>query len=104
MGERVNVLHLGPGSVKRYHLALEIAGFLKNPDETIHALCSVVESLPAAEQRLWQRARKEFDVGYELRPSERSSHFSLRPDTLERIVKLGATLTVTYYRGEPNDA
>src|SRR6476646_7183109 len=35
--------------------------------------------------------------------SERSSRFSLRPDTLERIAKLGATLTVTYYRRETND-
>jgi hypothetical protein len=82
---------------------LESARYLKNPDATIHALCSVVESLPPAAQRIWQRARKEFDVGYELRPSERSSRFSLRPDTLERVAKLGATLTVTYYRGDAND-
>jgi hypothetical protein len=105
MGKRVAVLHSGPASKpKRHLLALESARSLKNPDATIHALCSVVESLPPAERRVWQKARKEFDIGYELRASERSARFSLRPDTLERVAKLGATLTVTYYRGDANDA
>jgi len=105
MGKRVMVLHSGPGSKPRRHLlALESSRFLRDPDAVIHALCSVVESLSPASRRIWQRARKEFDVGYELRPSERSSRFSLRPDTLERVAALGATLTVTYYRGDTDDA
>ena len=105
MGKRMVVLHSGPAlRPKRHLLVLESARYLKNPDATIHRLCSIIESLPAAVQRVWRRARKEFDVGYELRPSERSSRFSLRPDTLERMAKLGAILTVTYYRGDSNDA
>jgi hypothetical protein len=105
MGERVIVLHSGVGSKpKRHLLAVESARFLKNPDAAIHALCSVVESLPPAARRAWQAAHKEFDVGYELRPSERSSRFSLRPDTLKRVARLGGTLTVTYYRRDANDA
>lgn len=105
MGNRVTVLHSGPASKpKRHLLALESTRGFKNPDATIHALCSVVESLSPEMQRVWQKARKEFNVGYELRSSERSSHFSLRPDTLERIAELGATLTVTYYRGDADEA
>jgi len=104
MGKQVVVLHSGPGSAKRYLLALESSREHKGPDATIHALCATVEGLPPTVRRIWNASRREFDVGYELRASERSSRFSLRPDTLERISKLGATLTVTYYRGDTNDA
>jgi hypothetical protein len=101
MGKRVVVLHSGRvPKTKRNLLRLESAGEHNGPDSTIHGLCKVVESLSPAARRVWDAARKEFNVGYELRPSERYSFFSLKPDTLERIVKLGAKLVVTYYRGE----
>ena len=105
MGKKVVVLHSGPTSKpKRQLLALESARSFKTPDAAIHALCAVIEELPARARRIWHAARKTFDVGYELRASERSSCFSLRPDTLERVAKLGASLTVTYYRGESDEA
>jgi hypothetical protein len=104
MGKRVNILHSGSGNERRHLLALEISGQHKDADATIHALCAIVESLPPAARRTWSTARREFDVGYELRPSEHFSRFTLRLDTLERIVRLGATLAVTYYRGDTNDA
>jgi hypothetical protein len=101
MGKRVIVLHSGRVSkTKRHLLILESSPEHNGPDATIHALCKVIESLAPAARRVWDAARKEFNVGYELRPSERYSSFSLRPDTLERIAKLGAKLVVTYYRGE----
>jgi hypothetical protein len=101
MGERVFVLYCGPAP-KRHLLAVEDARSYKhkNPDSAIHALCKVVESLSPAGRRIWRTARKVFDVGYELRASEHSSHFSLPPDTLARVSKLGATLAVTYYNYE----
>jgi hypothetical protein len=105
LGERVHVLYSGPVSKRRRLLALESSGQYKNADETIHALCAVVESLSPAVHRVWSAAtRKEFDIGYELRASEFSSRFTLRTDTLERMVRLGATLAVTCYRGEGDDA
>ena len=99
MAKRVVVLYSGPASKPRRHLlALESARSHRDPDAAIHALCAAAESLSPASRRLWKAARKEFDVGYELRPSERSSRFSLRPDSLERVARLRAALTVTYYR------
>jgi hypothetical protein len=101
MGKRVVVLHSGRMSkAKRHLLILESSQEHRGPDATIHVLCGVVESLSPAARRVWNAARKEFNIGYELRPSERYSFFSIRPDTLERIAKLGAKLVVTYYRGE----
>jgi hypothetical protein len=103
MGTRVVILHSGPGPKRRNLLALESSRQHKTADATIHALCTVVEALPPEPRRIWQRAQKTFDVGYELRPSERFSRFSVRPDTLERVAKLGVTLTVIYYRGDTDD-
>lgn len=105
MGKRVAVLHSGPASKTRRHLlVLEISRSYKQPDTVIHALCEVVEDLSPEARRTWDAARKRFDVGYELRPSEQSSRFTLRPDTLERMARLGAGLTVTYYRGDADKA
>ena len=101
MGKRVIVLYSGPASKRKRHLlALESSRQHRGPNATIHALCAVVESLRPAARRIWSAARKEFHVGYELRPSDRSSRFTLRPDTLERMARLSATLGVTYYRGD----
>jgi hypothetical protein len=105
MGRRVVVLHSGPAARPRHQrLLLESSRYLRNPDTVIHALCSVVEGLSPTSRRLWKRARKEFDVGYELRRSESLLRFSIRPDTLERVAALGARLTVTCYRDDIKDA
>jgi hypothetical protein len=97
MGKKVIVLH--SGSMSRQHiLVLESARSHKGPDAAIHALCDVIESLPPAAWRDWTVARKkDFNVGYELRTSDRSLCFTLRPDTLQRLVNVGATLTLTCY-------
>jgi hypothetical protein len=99
MGKRVLVHYCGPAPTRQL-LAVHNSRCYKSPDSAIDALCKVVESLSPEGRRIWSAARKTFDVGYVLRQSERSSHFSLRPDTLDRISKLGATLAVTYYRGD----
>ena len=105
MGKRVIVLHSGPASKPKQHLlVLESSRQHRGPDATIHALCLAVERLSPASRRVWNAARREFDVGYELRPSERSSRFTMRSDTLERVARLGASLAVSYYRGDTNDA
>ncbi len=108
MGDRVFVLKSEPPKPRHHVLAVESNRFnsrmSRMPDALIHALCSVVESLSPASRDIWQRAKKTFDVGYELRPSERFSRFSVRSDTLERVAKLGANLTVTYYRGDSDAA
>lgn len=105
MGKRVVVLYCGPVPKRsRHFVALEVSRFYKNPDVTIQAFCSIVDDLSPAARRTWNAARKTFDIGFELRPSERSSHITIRTDTLERIARLGANLIVTCYQAEPGDA
>ena len=104
-GEKIMILYSDklPNS-KRNVLILEIRGRNRGVDETIEALCKLIDKLSPKARRIWEKARKEFDVGYELRPSQRSSRFTLRHDSLQRIANLGANLAVTYYRGEPPTA
>jgi hypothetical protein len=100
MGSAVFVLYSGiSGRPKRHHLNLESSRFRRNPDAVIHSLCGVVEHLSPAARRVWDAAaRKEFNVGYDLRPTETYSTCALRTGTLRRIADLGATLAVTYYQ------
>jgi hypothetical protein len=103
LGQQVRILHRGPGQAKRHLLTLETARSYRGADATIGALCSLIEGLSAPAQRLWNRSQKAFDIGRELRPSERSSRITIQPETLRRVVGLGATLAVTYYPCEYDD-
>ncbi len=104
MGQRVIVLHSGPAAARKKRLlVLESSQQHGGPDSTINALCSVIEALSPAARRMLDSARKEFDIGYELRASGRLSRFRLRPDTLDRVARLGAALAVSYCRGQCDD-
>lgn len=100
MGDRVIVMHYGPAEGRRKLLTLEHAGISRTPDSTIRALCRIIESLSPECRSIWDRSRTVFDIGCELRPSERSSQFALEPATVSRVAALGATIGVTYYHGE----
>ena len=101
MGRTVLVLYSGPGKGKRHLLCLESARCWNTPDAAARALCSAVERLSIHGRRLWDRATlRHFDVGYELSSGARSVHASLRPDTLERVVALGATVAFSCYRAD----
>jgi len=105
MGKRVTILYCGPsGTAKRHLLKLENSRQYKGPDAATHALCAIIESLSPAARRVWDAASKVFDIGYELRPNERASRFTLRSDTLQRVASLGATLAVSFYRGVSTEA
>ena len=99
MGEGVIVLHSGPGPrPKERLLAVESARRHRSPDSAIAALCEVVERLSPAGRRTWSKTKKVFDIGFGLRANERVSRFALKPSTLRRVIEVGATLAVTYYR------
>ena len=93
LGERVSVLFCGPKleKVSSEPRDFHIHGDFKNPDSTIHAAVRPGRKLFRwRSRRLWAKARKDFDVGYKLLPSERRSYFSLRPDTLARVASSGS--------------
>lgn len=75
-------------------------GAVHGPDAVIHDLCGVIEALSPAGRALWYSATvRQFDVGYDAQPTSGhpAARFVLRPDTIGRIARLGATLAVTVY-------
>lgn len=86
----------------RHCLFIEINAPHKILDETLLALCALIEGLSPKSRRLWDSAhRREFDIGFESRFSKhRANRFSIQPTTLRRIIGLGAGVAVTFYREE----
>jgi hypothetical protein len=81
-----------------FSLCLEILPQRRTADDTILALCALLERLSAKARRAWRSAyKKEFDAGYEAGPPQVVTHISFRADTLQRLSKLDATLLVTIY-------
>jgi hypothetical protein len=100
MSDAVFVLFSGSVGRSGWLLNLEFGGnCAATPDAYLNALCNLIEHLPPAARRLWDRASKKcFDIGWESIPADRASAFSIAPATLQRIAGLGATLAVTCYR------
>jgi hypothetical protein len=99
-GDRVSVMFSGRIGT-RYCLFLEIAGASRTGlEKTINGLCALIEGITPRSRKVWDQAhRKQFDIGYEARlASQRANHFRVRTRTLRRIVNLGASLAVTFYR------
>jgi hypothetical protein len=99
LGDKVVVMF--SGRIKGRHcLFMESADMHKGPEETINALCDLIEGLSPAGMRVWEAAQKKtFDVGYEARlSSKRANHFNLPPSVIRRVANLGASLAVTFYQ------
>jgi len=97
MGDRVSVLYCGLYEGRRKLLAVEAAGVVRKPDAAIHALCKVIESLSPESRRIWDRAKKVFDIGCDLHPAPNAPRIELRPDTQVRAAALGAAIGFTAY-------
>lgn len=104
LGEKILVLFEGKANEK-FCLYFETPGTVSvqtrnQPDSTIIDLCSLIEGLSPEGRRLWNSAtRREFDIGYEERLStDHHNQFMIKPDTIQRISGLNASLSVTLYR------
>ncbi len=101
------ILHAGTTGSGRNRLSVVRLESLEcdsadGPDAVIHDLCRVIEALSPAGRALWYSATvRQFDVGYDAQPGHPAARFVLRPDTIGRVARLGATLAVTVY---PPDA
>ena len=105
LGKALVVLYSGPREGSRHFLSLESMQCCPlNPDAAVQDLCKAIERLPASGRKIWNRAsRKTFDIGYELASECRSVQVTLKPETIRRIVTVGATIAFTCYRREDTD-
>ena len=99
LGNRVSVMFSGRmGGRHRLFLELAVSG-ARGQDAVILGFCSLIEGLSQKSRHIWDTAhRKELDIGYEVRLARmRANRFTIRPSTLRRVAKIGASLAVTIY-------
>jgi hypothetical protein len=80
-----------------YVASFEIADHATDAESTIRRLVALVNALPSPARGLWDQATREFSIG--LRSGSRQSTFelALRPDVVQLVAGLGASLSVTVY-------
>jgi hypothetical protein len=102
LGDSVMVLHHGPGKRAKNFLCLESSRSQRNADAAIRALATALSRLSEPGRHAWNMAEhKVFDIGYEVEPNHPPTTVQLRQETLAQIVKLGATLAITWYHPAP---
>ena len=100
-GKDVMVLFHGEAMGFR-RAVFEIAGLAADADTVINHFCMLAESLPERERAIWNHcSRKICDIGYEGGTHPRAFRSEIRPETVERIAKLGVAIFVTIYSPSP---
>ena len=95
LGRKVFVLYVGRER-RKYSAHLEIARHVTTPDSVIRALCRLIEGLPAAERRLWNRATvRSFSIGVQAGTRPNSCDFEIHPATVKAVSDLDAQIVFT---------
>ncbi len=69
------------------------------PDQTVVAVCRLVEQLSPKARKIWDAARsRSFDIGIDAIDEHQAARVSVPEKLVRRIGDLGGTLTVTVYR------
>lgn len=96
-GKRVVVLHAGRER-SSYVAHLELAAIAKSADSTIRRFCALIQALPKAERRLWNRAkRRDFSIGVQAGEQPNSADFAVEATTVQGAARLGARIVFTVY-------
>ena len=103
VGRKAFILFCGrmDGRSRRYLLSLELKRVPRNPDASILALCELAGGLSTKAKQLWKACEPCFDIGYDMTEDGSPLQFTLKPDTLNRIQRLGASLKITCYKRVP---
>ena len=91
------------------------AGASTDPDAQIDVFCNTIKNLEEHPRATWDGAyRKTFNLGYEIDTAESNApsrtpsavgcfRSELKPETVDRIAKLGASVLVSIYPARPPD-
>jgi hypothetical protein len=96
-GKKVVVLYVGREK-RKYASHLELAGRAKSANSIIRAFCGLIQALPPAERRLWNRAtRRDFSIGVQAGEQPHASDFPVEAATVQAVAKLGGRIVLTVY-------
>src|SRR5450631_1208639 len=97
LGEDVTKLYCGPAQ-GHFLATFEANHVFGDPNALIGFFCGLIEALPGDRQRDWREAfLKIFNVGYDAGYEPRAYQSDLRPDTVEAIARIGASVRITIY-------
>lgn len=104
-GEKVSVLYHGKNeygfnfaSLETSESAFEIFDSGKTADEVINDFCNLIENLSAKSKTIWEKCKsRKFDIGFESGNSSITYQTEIKPNTIERMAKLGLSLATTIY-------
>jgi hypothetical protein len=96
LGNRVFILHVG--RVGRNHwLRFSLMPQPKHPNQALRRLAALVSGLPRPARRIWNEARKEFDIGIQAGRGASPAEWVLDRDAIQAVGEAGARLRLTIY-------
>lgn len=86
------------GKVGRRHwVHLYVSGSASTPSAAIRRYARAFDRLRGPAQRLFARATKEFDIGFEAGEGTRANEYVLSRSDIAIVARLGATVRITVY-------
>lgn len=81
-----------------WYAALEVGPHYDEPELTIAAMLTVIESLDDSSRTLWNSCTKrEFDIGYDCGQISKPLNQRLSAQLLEQVTAIKASLSITLY-------
>jgi hypothetical protein len=103
-GENVDVLYHDRLASGNDFVSLEISSNLEKKenygeaDNTVYALCDLIENLPLKLRNIWNKSiKRNFDIGFESGNTEQTFETTIQTKTLKRLAKIGGSVSITIY-------
>ena len=101
LGRHVIVLFLGIPR-RMYEAHLEIAGIPKSADQVIRKFVRLIDALPPAARKHWDRAnRRDFSIGVEAGTERSVLDIAIESETVAAAARLNARIVITVYTAQP---
>ena len=105
MGDKVHVLYCAPFQEQGHLLALEIFSTRPSVEKSLGRFCTLIEALPPDAMKIWKLAsRRTFDIGLQSGRVRPPLAIRIAPATLARVARLGATMAITVYPTDIEEA
>ncbi|MEA2095615.1 MAG: hypothetical protein U9P73_02825 [Candidatus Cloacimonadota bacterium] len=105
--EKCELLHGAKEDDGNWHLCIEAQGSGvsgRTPTDDIEQLISVISDLNNKQSELLTNTEKlDFNIGWQSNKKRPEGSFTIANGLLEKVTKIGATLTVTIYPSCEND-
>ena len=82
---------------RRHWVHLYVSGSASTPSDAIRRYARAFDRLRGPAKRVFARATKEFDIGFEADEGTRANEYVLSKSDIAVVARLGATVRITVY-------